>query len=214
MLYSYEAKVKEKHSPTPDTTLGLKYSVTHFYVDSTGYMADPPRWVADSEAKLKDMQRRLSRMEKGSNNYNQLNQKFLLLHEHIANQRMDYIHKETTRIANAWDAVCIRSSNMADMARKLKYANILDSGFGKFKFCLEYKLNRQGKRYVVVDAKETTTKICNSCGSLYDGLNMRKTVWVCPYCGAKLQREWNAARNIRDAGLAQLAEDIINSSVA
>ena len=61
-----------------------------------------------SQEKLAKLQRRLNRMQPGSNNYNEAVQKYRELHEHIANQRRDFIHKESSRIANGWDAVCMR----------------------------------------------------------------------------------------------------------
>ena len=214
LIYVYEVKPKAPAEPARENTLGLKYSVNHFYVDSNGIQADPPRWTQNSAEKLREMQRRLSRMEPGSKNYAAQYQKFLLLHEHIANQRLDYIHKETTRIANAWDTVCVRHSDMAQMARAMKYARIMDSGFGKFKYCLEYKLNRRGKRYVVVDPAQPTTKTCHSCGSVNELLSPRGAVWQCPHCGAKLFREVNAAENIRDMGLEQVEAERRFSGVA
>ncbi|MBR1659300.1 MAG: transposase [Oscillospiraceae bacterium] len=207
LLYQYRAKRRARPSPLPDRTLGIKYSVRHYYVDSVGSRADSPRWFRDSAEKLKEMQRRLSRMQPGSKNYEAQHQKLVQLYEHIANQRQDYIHKETTRIANAWDAVCIRRSDMARTARAMRYSGVLDSAFGKFKFCLEYKLKRQGKAFVVVDRIQPTTKTCHACGSVNESLNMRAAAWVCPHCGARLLRERNAAENIRDMGLKQLREE-------
>ena len=106
ILYENHIKEPEAVTPTPESTVGLKYSMTHFYVTDEGTMADPPHWLRQSLKKLAKMQRRLSRMEPGSKNYGEMVQKYRELHEHIANQRRDFIHKESRRIANAWDAVC------------------------------------------------------------------------------------------------------------
>ncbi len=97
------------------------------------------------------MQSRLSRMESGSRNYEEQMQKIRLLHEHIANQRKDFIHKESRRIANAWDAACARDSDLVELSRRLRGADVMSAGFGMFRDCLKYKLERQGKAYIVVD---------------------------------------------------------------
>ncbi len=205
LLYQYPAKQPEAKRPAPETTLGLKYSVSHFYVDSEGRAADPPRWMAEAQPKLDAMRQRLSRMVPGSNNYNKLLQRIRLLHEHIANQRLDYAHKESRRIANAWDAVCVRTDNLAEMSQRMKYGNVMDSGFGRFKYDLEYKLTRQGKQYISVDKATPTSQTCHRCGCVNTAMNRRNKRWTCPDCGAVLDREVNAAINIKNAGLAQLS---------
>lgn len=203
LTFEYTVKEAEPVVPSPETTLGLHYSMSHFYVDSEGQMADPPKWLQQSQGKLAQMQRRLSRMKYGSKNYEQQLQKIRTLHEHIANQRKDHLHKESRRIANAWDAVCVRDTDLTVMSQKLKLGNVMDSGFGMFRIYLDYKLKRQGKSYIVVDKFIPTTKTCHHCGCIKDDLTLRDRTWVCPACGEVIQREVNAARNIRDAGLSQ-----------
>lgn len=92
-----------------------------------------------SREKLSRMQQRLSRMEPGSKNYEEQLRKLRLLHEHMANQRRDALHKDSRRIANAWDAVRLTD-------RPLRGE---DPGFGMFRELLQYKLERQGKQFVV-----------------------------------------------------------------
>ena len=181
--------------------------MAHFYTDSDGYQPDPPHWLRDSEQKLAEMQRKLSRMTEGSRNYKEQLRKIQLLHEHIANQRRDFIHKESRRIVDARDAVCVRGDNLADMSRVLKLGNVYDSGFGKFRLCLAYKLERAGKRYITVDQHAATVKTCRVCGCVNENLHLRDRTWICPHCGALLDREANAAINIRAEGLRQIGKE-------
>ena len=204
ILYEYTVKKPEPVAPTAETTVGLKYSMGHFYVADNGGMADAPHWMKQSQEKLAKLQRRLSRMEPGSRNYQEAVQKYRLLHEHIANQRRDFIHKESSRIANGWNAVCMRGDSMQEVSKKkVLPGNALDSGFGMFRECLRYKLARQGKPLILVDRFTPTTRICSACGELRSGGLHRRAVWVCAKCGAKHQREANAAKNIKAQGLAQ-----------
>ena len=144
-------------------------------------------------------------MTPGSQNYKEAVQKYRLLHEHIANQRRDYIHKESRRIANAWDAVCVRADDLADGNRAMKLSNGLELGFGMFRACLDYKLSRQGKSLLMVERCAPTSRQCHSCGYLLpEGVDYRREQWRCPACGAALQREINAAQNIKTAGLRQV----------
>ena len=190
--------------PTAERTLGLNYSLNRFYVDSEGNSPDLPG-VARSKEKLSRIQRKLSRMQYGSGNYEKQLQKLRLQHERIANQRRDFIHKESRRIANAWDAVCVRDADLAELARRLKQPNVLDLGFGMFRECLRYKLERQGKAYIAVDRFAPAAKTCRACGCVNEKLDAHDKVWTCPHCGAEISREVNAARNLRDMGLAQIA---------
>ena len=204
ILYEYAAKKPEAVTPTPETTLGLKYSMSHFYVADNGEAADAPHWLRQSQEKLAKLQKRLSRMEPCSKNYAEAVQKYRLLHEHIANQRRDFIHKQSSRIANGWDAVCMRADALDEIARKLPYGNPLDSGFGMFRECLRYKLARQGKAMIMVDRYAPTSRTCSACGlTLDDAVHYKKRIWTCPRCGVVHSREVNAAKNIKAQGLAQ-----------
>lgn len=98
LLYTCPTYQPEPVEATAERTIGLKYSVSHFYVADNGNSADPPRWLRQSQEKLAVVQRKLSRSQPGSQNYQELVQKYRLLHEHIANQRRDFLHKESRRI--------------------------------------------------------------------------------------------------------------------
>ena len=202
LLYECPVRPPEPVLPTEETALGLKYSLSHFYVIHTGLTADPPRWLKDSQEKLAGIQSRLSRMQPGSRNYQELVRKYRLLHEHIANQRKDFLHKESRRIANGWDAVCLRSDSLTEMAGAVD-GSIQSTGFGMFRELLRYKLERQGKSLIAVDRYLPTTKTCSSCGSIHEELAPRDKRWTCEACGTTHDREVNAARNIRGAGLSQ-----------
>ena len=196
ILYACEARQPEAAAPSPETTLGLQYSPRHFYVDDLGNMADPPRWLEQSREKLARIQQSLSRMQPGSKNYEEAVQKYRLLHEHIANQRRDFLHKESRRIADEWDAVCMRAGAPDGSAG--------DSGYGIFRELLRYKLERQGKPLLLVDRRIPTTRTCSVCGQVQDEISYKRQTWTCSRCGTVHRREVNAARNIKREGLARL----------
>lgn len=204
ILYEHTEKEPVLVTPTEETTVGLKYSMQHFYVDSEGIKADPTNWRRQAQDKLTKIQRSLNRMQPGSKNYREAVQKFYRIHEHIANQRRDYIHKESRRIANAWDAVCVRGDEMAELNRITNQGNVFDSGYGMFRECLRYKLARQGKQLLVVDRYFPSTRTCAVCGCVTpEEISTKRRTWTCPHCGTVLNREANAAKNIKAEGLAQ-----------
>ena len=151
ILYEHTAKPAEPVVPTPETTIALKYSMRHFYVADNGVKADPPRWLKQSQEKLARIQKKLNRMEPGSRNYQEAVQKYRLLHARVANQRRDFLHKESSRIANGWDAVCMRADEMQNLSKITTRGNVMESGFGTFREMLRYKLERQGKPLILVD---------------------------------------------------------------
>ena len=197
IVYECPVKQPEPVAPTPETTLGLKYSMQHFYVADDGTMADPPGWLKQSREKLAQLQQKLARMEPGSRNYEEGVRKYHLLHEHIANQRRDFLHKESRRIANEWDAVCVRGDDLVKISDQ--------NGYGQFRSCLRYKLERQGKSFLLVDRGIPTTRTCSVCGQVENEISYRRRTWLCPRCGTLHQREVNAARNIKAEGLARLS---------
>ena len=203
VLYESLVQPPEPVLPALERTLGLKYSLRHFYVDDQGNRADPPRWLKQSQEKLVHLQRRLNRMQPGSKNYEEAVLKYRLLHEHIANQRRDFLHKESRRIANAWDAVCIREDSLRAISGKLGGSAVHDTGFGMFRELLRYKLERQGKQLLEVDRLVPTTKVCSACGAVNETLSIRARRWVCPVCGAEHRRGMNAAINIKARGLVK-----------
>ena len=201
ILYDCGTQIPKPVHPTPETTVGLKYSVPHFYVADDGSRADPPHWLKQAQEKLAKLQRKLSRMQPGSKNYREAVQKYRLLHEHIANQRRDFLHKESRRIANAWDAVCVRNDDLTALATGLE--NSTGFGYGMFRSFLQYTLARQGKPRLLVDRYPPTTRTCSACGALREAVHYKETTWTCPNCGATHHREINAAQNIKTQGIAQ-----------
>jgi putative transposase len=199
ILVEYEADIK-KVEPTLETTVGLDYSSKSLYVDSQSKSADYPRFYRKAEIKLKKEQRKLSKRKKGGRNREKQRQKVAKLHEKVANQRKDFLHKLSRQITNAFDAVVIEDLNMRGMAQGLNLAKSTnDNGFGMLKAFLEYKLKEQGKSLVIIDKWYPSSKRCHICGLNNDGLTLADRIWTCR-CGAVLDRDINAAINIKNEG--------------
>jgi len=200
ILFEYE-KVIEVIPPTIETTLGLDYSSKTLYVDSQGNDADYPRYYRKMEAKLKKAQRKLSRRKKGGKNREKQRKKVAKVHEKVANQRKDFLHKQSRQIANAYNAVAIEDLNMRSMAQCLKLAKSTnDNGYGMFRTFLAYKLTEAGKHLVIIDKWYPSSKLCRFCGNINKELTLADRMWQCPSCSAVLDRDINAAINIKNEG--------------
>jgi len=128
LLYEYEAVAVTREV---FRILGLDFSMTELYVTSEGEHGEYPHYYRSSQEKLRRMQRSLSRMERGSQNYKKQRRKIARLHEHIANQRRDFQHNKARQIANEWDLVGIESLNMDGMKQVLHFGkSASDNGWG------------------------------------------------------------------------------------
>lgn len=183
-------------------TIGLDYSSPKLYVDNNGTSPVQPHFFRKSEEKLTQEQRKLSFMQKGSNNWLKQKKKVAKVHEHITNQRKDYLHKLSTQIANEYDLVGIETLNMKNMSRSLHLGKAtMDNGWGMFTTFLEYKLKARGKQLVQVPWNYPSTKTCSACGNIKP-VALSERIYVCPACGQVIDRDKNAAINIRRQALA------------
>jgi putative transposase len=205
ILTEYET---EQPTPTLDKSkaLGLDYSSPSFYVDSQGEEAGRPRFYREAEDRLAREQRKLSHMQKGSANYRKQKRKVARAHEHVANQRKDWIHKKSKRLADTWDYICVEDVNLRGIAGALRLGKSTnDNGFGAFRTVLAYKMEDRGKKFIKIDKWFPSSKTCHDCGNVYKELVLGESTWICPECGAYHLRDYNAALNIRDEGLRMLS---------
>ena len=191
--------------------LGLDYKSDGLYMDSERNCAKMPKFYQNAHKRLAIAQRELSRKtgskkgEKKSKNYLKQLAKVNRIHAHIANQRKDFLHKKSSEIANQYDVVCVEDLDMKAIANK-GFGNgkaTMNNGYGMFLTMLDYKLVRQGKKLVRVDKWFPSSQLCSCCGHKQKmPLNIR--VYNCPECGNHLDRDINAAINIRNKGMEQL----------
>ena len=204
VLYEYESNVIP--ATISDNAIGLDYKSNGLYMDSNGNSHTGHKYYRAGQAKLAKAQRRLKNKSIGSSNYKKQQLKISKIHRHISNQRLDDLHKTSTEIANRYDVVCVESLNMRAMSNK-GFGNgkaTMDNGYGMFLNMLQYKLNDRGKYFVKVDKWYPSTQTCCSCGCTHKlGLNER--IFNCG-CGLTIDRDINAAINIRNEGLKLLYE--------
>ena len=208
VLYEYESNVIP--ATISDNAIGLDYKSNGLYMDSNGNSHTGHKYYRAGQAKLAKAQRRLKNKSIGSSNYKKQQLKIFKIHRHISNQRLDDLHKTSTEIANRYDVVCVESLNMRAMSNK-GFGNgkaTMDNGYGMFLNMLQYKLNDRGKYFVKVDKWYPSTQTCCSCGCTHKlGLNER--IFNCG-CGLTIDRDLNAAINIRNEGLKLLYEQYQN----
>lgn len=123
-----------------------------FVESEKGKKANYPRFYRRAEEKLAKEQRILSKKTKGSSRREKQRIKVARLHEKVANQRLDFLHKQSLRLANQYDCVVIEDLNMKGMSQAFRFGkSVADNGWGMFTRFLAYKLGDQGKRLVEID---------------------------------------------------------------
>ena len=123
------------------------------------------------------------------------------LHRKIANQRLDFVRKEASYLAGAYDVVAVEDINLRCMGQSLTLGkNLHDNGFGMFRTILAHKLVQKGSVLVKVSRSFASTKTCHCCGYKNPEVILGVSEWVCPECGAHHLRDVNAAINIREEG--------------
>jgi len=201
-------------------SVGIDLGIKDFLVLSDGTKIKNHRFVKHYERILKLNQQSLSRKIKGSNRYEKQRIKVAKIHEKITNSRTDLIQKTTTNLIKNFDIIYLEDLNIKGMSHRCKSKqdengkylpngqsaksglnkSILDVAWGTFIDVLEYKANWNDKQVVHIDRFFPSSKTCNKCGWINNGLTLKDRTWICPKCGEKHDRDFNAAINILNEG--------------
>jgi putative transposase len=191
--------------PLPPTgeSVGVDLGLADLAVLSTGEKIPHPRDWERHERNLKRWQRRLARCQKGSKNRAKVRAKVARAHARVTDARRDFLHKLSTRLVRENDQIAVEDLQVRNMVRNRHLARAIScTGWAGLRAMLEYKAQRAGRTVLVVDRWYPSSKTCSACGHLLAGLSLRTRTWRCPSCGARHDRDINAAKNILAAGLA------------
>ena len=189
--------------PPKGGAVGIDLGIKTLATLSDGTVIENPRCLAASERRLKKAQKALSRKVKGSRRRAKARAKVARIHAHVANQRLDAMHKLTTWLASTFSHISVEDLNAAGMARNHRLAKaVSDASFGEFRRQLEYKTAKTGARLHVIDRWYPSSKTCSKCGAVKAKLSLSERVYRCDGCGLSIDRDLNAAVNILVAGSA------------
>ena len=207
-LLGEETINEEERILDKDNSIGLDFSIPSLFVSDSSTRVNPPKYYEQSLGRLAKEQRKLSHMKRGSKNYKMQLVRLSHLHEHISNQRKDYLHKLSRDIANRYDYVFVEDLDLQKMSERkegLKFGKeIFDLGYGNFLNYLAYKLDWLNKKLVKVDRYFPSSKTCSICGYRNNNLRLSTRNWICPSCGTKHNRDINASINIKKEGIRML----------
>lgn len=184
-----------------------------FITMSNGTKVKCPRFLRSKQKQLAHYQKRMSKMYEMNGkiptfNYDKIQEKVAKLHEKVAWQRKDWLHKLSRQICNEYETVYVEDINLQVMASVLHHGKVVgDQGFGMLRQMISYKGN-----LVKVNPKNTS-KTCHVCGQINPKVVVGVDYWECPNCHAKHDRDINAALNILYKGNV-LAQSIVGGEQA
>lgn len=167
-----------------------------FVVRNDGVKIKCPRYLRKSLRQLQHWQKIMSKryvkgLEQQSQGYERAKRKVALVHEHVAWQRKDFLHKESRKLCNEFETVVCEDINLQAMASGLNHGAVVgDQGFGMFRQMIAYKGHLEK-----VNPKNTS-KTCHVCGYVNPAVKVGINYWKCPVCGTSHDRDINAALNI------------------
>jgi len=202
ILVDDEKDLPAKQKFNENNTVGIDVGIKDFAITSNGEKIDNPKHLNNSIKRLKVLQKRLSRKQKGSKNREKARQEIAKLYEKIANQRNDFQHKLTSRFISENQAIALETLNISGMLKNHCLAqSISDVSWSSFVTKLEYKAEWYGKTILRIGQFEPSTKICNICGYHNKKITLADRKWQCPDCGETHDRDVNAAINIKKFAL-------------
>jgi putative transposase len=192
--------------PEVDAAVGIDAGITTLMTLSTGEKIVNPRHERRDRVRLARAQRSLSRKARGSANRQKAKVRVARVHARIADRRRDHLQKLSTRIIRESQTVIIEDLSVRNMVRNHCLARaISDASWSEFRRMLEYKADWYGRTVVAVDRFYPSSKTCSACGRIAASMPLNVREWTCTACGAVHDRDVNAAKVLRAAGLAVLA---------
>ena len=188
----------------PAAVIGIDLGLRDFAVLSNGERIPCPKFFRRAERKLRRAQRIFARREKGSARKARAKRVVSLAYRKTGNQRKDFLHKLTNGLVEKHEGICIEDLSVKGLARTKLAKSITDASFGEFRRQLEYKTIWNRKHLAVIDRWYPSSKSCHVCGAVNGDLTLADRSWTCG-CGAHLDRDLNAALNIRTEGWKILA---------
>ena len=197
LIVEYDSQVPAKPKVELSSTTGVDLGIKTYATLSDGTKIFYPMHLEKNLAKLKDLQAKFSKSKSS-----RVRLEIAKLHEKIANQRLDFIHKLTKELVTKYDSIAIEDLDITSMLSENKDLSrrILDCSWYTFRQLLTYKAEQYGCNLIVIPKFYPSSKSCSSCSYINNNLKLTDRVWLCPNCGLTLDRDLNAAINIFKQG--------------
>lgn len=202
ILVDNKKELPKKKKINKSTTIGVDFGIKDLAITSDGEVFKNKNFFKEQQKRLRIEQRSLARKKKGSKRREKQKLRVALTHEKIRNQRIDYLHKVSTKLVQEHNTIVLEDLAVSNMVKNHKLARaISDMGWRELKTMIEYKADWYGKNVITIGRFEPSSKICSSCGNHKKELKLSDRIYHCDKCGIEKDRDINAAINIKTFGL-------------
>ena len=200
ILCDTNTEIPTKVPITENTTIGIDLGIKDFIITSEGEVVSNPKYLRKAQSKLKYVQRKYSK-HKGK----RTKKKLAKLHEDVVNKRKDFLHKTSTKLIRENQTICLETLSVKNMVKNHNLAQaISDVSWSTFVTMLEYKADWYGKNILRIGQWSPSSKTCNCCGYINKELTLKDREWTCKSCSTVLDRDVNAACNIKSFALKNI----------
>ncbi len=197
ILCETKEEIPTKVPITENTTIGIDLGIKDFAITSDGEVFENPKYLRKAQSKLKYVQRKYSK-HKGK----RTKKKLAKLHEDVVNKRKDFLHKVSSKLIRENQTIALETLAVKNMVKNHNLAQaISDAGWSTFVSMLEYKADWYGKNILKIGRFDPSSKTCSNCGTINKELTLKDREWTCSSCSTVLDRDINAAINIKSFAL-------------
>ena len=182
-----------------DNAVGIDLGIKDYAILSDGTKFTNPKHLEKEQRNLAHLQKVFARKDKDSINHERMRIKVAKCYRSITNQRSYFLHKLSTHLVRNYDVICLEDLNVKGMEQNHHLARAIQgAAWSEFVRQLEYKSEWYGKNVLFIGRFEPSSKLCHKCGYINQELKLSDREWTCPVCGEKLDRDVNAAINIKE----------------
>lgn len=195
-------QMKPKAKVSESTAVGIDLGIKDYAILSDGTKYGNPKFFERNQMRLKLLQQRFARTQKGSNRHEVMRLKVARQFRKITNSRVDFLHKLSTDVVNRFDTICLENLNVDGMLKNHNLAKSIQSAsWSEFVRQIKYKSEWFGKNVIFIGRFEPSSKTCSKCGYVKSDLTLKDREWTCLVCGEHHDRDVNAAINIKNMAL-------------
>jgi putative transposase len=202
---SFSCEVEVQPKPQKTEAIGIDLGLTHFATLSDRQEIPNPRFFQSGQKALAKAQRKLGKLEKGAKERRKKGKVVAKVHEKIRNQRKDFCHKESKKIIDQYQYICVEDLAIKKMVEKSHFAkSITDASWSQFLQYLTYKAAEAGRKLGLVNPAYTTQD-CSRCNHRGEK-KLSERMHCCTQCGYTTTRDHNSAEKVLALGLDSLGE--------
>lgn len=197
---SFVVEVEPVTIEAKNQSIGIDLGVATFAVMSSGERAIAPNY-SNLDRKIRKLQRKLARQQKGSNRRNKTRLSIAKLHNRIADTRKDFLHKLSTKVVSENQTIILEDLNVSGMVKNRRLARVISlQGWREFRTMCEAKSDKFSRQFTVISRWEPTSQICSNCGFKWGKIDLSVRSILCINCGVEHCRDGNASKNIEMVG--------------